>query len=154
MTASDDLKLLCVKECPGSTVKDWKRIYKFSTENDGIIRVFQLKKFNSFITIIEDDWIVKSKLSNKPEDYIFGIGIDDDDEAFAFVQPKYGDRYENTLLLDFALGSAEKYGFFEICESTYEYAPDGKICNNPEILKAKLIELGLEYYPNLDGDDV
>ena len=154
---SKDQKLLCVKEYPGTFAKDWKRIHKFNNETYGTIRVFENKKINKFITIFEDNGetiIWKSKLSNQPSDYIFGVGeekIFGQIFATSFIQPKYGDdAYDQECILDFSVENSTKLGFDEIIEAYYSYDPNHEVCHNAKTLKERLIELGLEHNPELD----
>ena len=159
MSSSDEQKLLCIKEYPDTNIKDWKRICKYSHKFYGTIRVFENKKENLYITIYEDEdgetYIHDSKLTNKPEDYVFGVGVDDpfnQGMAFAFIQPKFGDSYDQENILDFCL-DARKLGFFEESEASYSYAPNEVICESSAELKAKLIELGLEHSPKYDWNN-
>ena len=158
MTVSDDQKLLCIESYTHTKATDWKRICKYSTKWE-TIRVFENKKENLYVSIFitndedDDPLVYESKLTNKPEDYVFGISeyiYSDERHLSAFIQPKFGEPYDQERILDFCLGDADKFGFSEDSEATYSYSLYGIKCESSEILKEKLIELGLEHNPKFD----
>lgn len=95
-------------------------------------------------------------MSNKAQDYCFSISEDPELGAVAFIRPKIGEPYDQHCIMNFFVESQEALGFYEECEAMYVYSPDGENAADAETLKAKLLELGLEYDPSFgdlgDGD--
>ena len=149
---------LCLEEYPNTNINDWKRICKYKNKTYGTIQVFENKKENLYISIFEGDdgddlYIWKSKLTNNPKDYVFGVGEDvmfGEMCAITYIQPKYGEEeYDQESILDFCLNNAKRFGFYEE-DTKYSYTIDGFLCLNTKILKTKLIELGLEHDQIMD----
>ena len=159
MPSSDEIKDLCVEEFPESKSKDWKRIHKFKVDCAGIVRVFQNKVINKFITVVYDGdeiYFTCNKMSNKPSDYIFSVYTDPDSKSLppvAFIQPKYGEGYDQENILSYCVKNPNSLGLWEDTEAEYCYRVDGKV-QSTDTLKAKLIELGLEYDPTLGAHEV